>query len=288
MVEKRKRVSASSGTPASPSKKKIIIGPRYREMERCIVYRIKKHVPSDVKIINIKIGFDPKKKRSPRSVMKQVIEENTKAVRDEHKVGILVGVSVKEVEKDSAGKEKNVYPGQGHAMAVYRWGDVLYCFDSYGSSRENKYHGNEIFGIMKDVFGCKILKIYNGYNLQTYDKFGVCVGLASNFIMIMANRSTHLRQKFSTTIKESLIGLTMNAIKKNLQAKTLVLSKPRSSKSRAASKSSKSQSSKSQSSKSQSSKSSKSPSSSKSQSSKSTKSLTPMNINKPTMYMSTD
>ena len=293
MVEKRKRDSVGvRKTTPSPSKKKIIIEAQYKKIQPCVIHRIKKYVPPDVKITKIKIDA-----KLSHEIKKDIVQK-LESVRDRHKVGLLIGVIKRaKMKKDD----------KGHAMAIYRWGDVIYCFDSHGSSRDNTFESDEIFGIMKDVFGCEILKIYKGDNLQAYDKYSVCVGLASNFIMIMANRKTHLRRRFSLTIKESLIGLTMSAIEKNLQAKTLALSKPRSSNSQSSnSQSSKSQSSKSrsvsksQSSKSQSSKSravsksqssksqsSKSRAASKSQSSKSTKSLTPMNINKPTTYMST-
>ena len=223
MVEKRKRVSASSGTPASPAKKKIIVSPQYKSLSSCTLRRIRKNVPKDVKITKIEVNVKPSLE------MKRYIEQELESIRDEHKVGLLVGII-----EDGRAK---------HAVSVYRWGDFLYCFDPHGPLRGKS--SDVIFGMIKDAFGCEILKNYTGANLQAYDEFGVCVGLSSNFIMVMANRSTHLRQKFSQTIKESLIGLTMSAIEKNLQTKTIALSKPRSSKS-----------------------------------SKSSKSLTPMNINK--------
>jgi len=229
MVEKRKRASASVGTSVSPSKKKIIVSPQYKRLSACTLRRIRKNVPKDVKITKIEIDVKPSRE------MKQDIEKKLESIRDEHKVGLLVGI-----KNDS---------GVNHAVAIYRWGDVIYCFDPHGPVRVET--SDVIFGMIKGVFGCEILKNYTGANLQAYDEFGVCVGLSSNFIMVMANRSTHLRQKFSQTIKESLIGLTMSAIEKNLQTKTVALSKPRSSKS-----------------------------SKSSRSSKSSKSLTPMNINK--------
>jgi len=209
MVEKRKRVSASSGTPTSPSKKKIIVSPQYKKLSTCTLRRIRKNVPKDVAITKMEIHVQP-----PRE-MKQDIEAKIGELRNEHKLGILIGI---------------IHEGhRNHAISIYRWGDFIYCFDSHGTLRNKA--SDVIFGIVKDIIGCEILKNYRGSNLQAYDEFGVCVGLSSNFIMIMANRSTHLRQKFSTTIKESLIGLTMSAIEKNLQTKTVALSKPRSSKS---------------------------------------------------------
>ena len=208
MVEKRKRVSASSGTPTSPTKKKIIVSPQYKKLSECTLRRIRKNVPKDVKITKIEIHVEPMRD------MTQRIEAKLGALRNEHKVGLLVGII------DGSTK---------HAVSVYRWGDFLYCFDPHGPVRVKT--SDVIFGMIKDTFGCEILKNYRGANLQAYDEFGVCVGLSSNFLMIMANRSTHLRQRFSSTIKESLIGLTMSAIEKNLQTKTVALSKPRSSKS---------------------------------------------------------
>ena len=196
MVEKRKRVSASSGTPTSPSKKKIIVSPQYKKLSTCTLRRIRKNVPKDVAITKMEIHVQPRRE------MKQDIEAKLGELHNEHR---------------------------NHAISIYRWGDFIYCFDSHGTLRNKA--SDVIFGIVKDIMGCEILKNYRGSNLQAYDEFGVCVGLSSNFIMIMANRSTHLRQKFSSTIKESLIGLTMSAIEKNLQTKTVALSKPRSSKS---------------------------------------------------------
>ena len=209
MTEKRKRVSASAGTSASPSKKKIIVSPQYKKLSECTLRRIRKNVPKDVKITKIEIHVEPTRD------MTRKIEAKLGALRNEHKVGLLIGI----IEDGRA----------NHAVSVYKWGEFIYCFDSHGTLRNKS--SDVIFGILKDILGCEIIKNYRGANLQAYDEFGVCVGLSSNFLMIMANRSTHLRQRFSSTIKESLIGLTMSAIEKNLQTKTVALSKPRSSKS---------------------------------------------------------
>lgn len=208
MGDKRKRTPGSIKS-ASPTKKKIIVDPEYRKLSECTLRRVRRVVPSDVMITKIEIESAPLRELTDKL---QRIARNGRSV---NKLGILVGVM----------NYTNMYPNN-HAIAVYKWGDVLYCFDPWGS-RRNRI-SDKIFKILKEVLGCSKIRVYNGSNLQAYDTYGVCVGLSSNFIVYMANRSTHLRQFYSLRIKRALINQSINNIASNLKAKTLALSKPRS------------------------------------------------------------
>ena len=138
MVEKRKRVSASSGTPTSPSKKKIIVSPQYKKLSTCTLRRIRKTVPKGVAITKMEIQVQPSRE------MKQDIEAKLGELRNEHKLGILIGI---------------IHEGhRNHAISIYRWGDFIYCFDSHGKLRNKA--SDVIFGIVKDIMGCEILKNY--------------------------------------------------------------------------------------------------------------------------------
>lgn len=68
--------------------------------------------------------------------------------KDENKVAILIGVT-------NYSANQNL---PNHAIAVYKWGDILYCFDSWGANR-NKI-STTIFKIIyemikQNVVNCK-------------------------------------------------------------------------------------------------------------------------------------
>jgi hypothetical protein len=209
MPPKRPR---SATTTMSPSTKKIIVEPEYRKLTEWTLRRIRGNIPADVTFINIQI--DAVSNREMAEKLQKLILN----VKDENKVAILIGVT-------NYSANQNL---PNHAIAVYKWGDILYCFDSWGANR-NKI-STTIFKIIYEMIKTKRskLQIYNGPNLQAYNTYGVCVGLASNFIIIMANRTTHIRQFYSLLIKRILVKQTINNIASNLQAKTLALSKVKS------------------------------------------------------------
>jgi len=207
MPPKRPR---SATATASPSTKKIIVEPEYRKLSECTLRRIRGNIPADVKFIKIQI------EAAPNREMAETLQQLILNVKDEHKLAILIGVT-------NYSANKNL---PNHAIAVYKWGDILYCFDSWGD-RRNKV-STRIFKIIYEITNSSKLRIYNGPNLQAYNTFGVCVGLASNFIIIMANRTTHIKQFYSLLIRRILLKQTISNIASNLQAKTLALSKVKS------------------------------------------------------------
>ena len=209
MPPKRPR---SATATASPSTKKIIVEPEYRKLSECTLRRIRGNIPADVKFIKIQI------EAAPNREMAEKLQKLILNLKDEHKVAILIGVT-------NYSANQNL---PNHAIAVYKWGDILYCFDSWGEKR-NKI-STTIFKIIYEMIktNSSKLRIYNGPNLQAYNTFGVCVGLASNFIIIMANRTTHIKRFYSLLIRRILLQQNMSNIASNLQAKTLALSKVKS------------------------------------------------------------
>jgi hypothetical protein len=209
MPPKRPR---SATATASPSTKKIIVEPEYRKLSECTLRRIRGNIPADVKFIKIQI------EAAPNREMAEKLQKLILNLKDEHKVAILIGVT-------NYSANQNL---PNHAIAVYKWGDILYCFDSWGEKR-NKI-STTIFKIIYEMIktNSSKLRIYNGPNLQAYNTFGVCVGLASNFIIIMANRTTHIKRFYSLLIRRILLQQNISNIASNLQAKTLALSKVKS------------------------------------------------------------
>jgi hypothetical protein len=196
----------------SPSTKKIVVEPEYRKLSECTIRRIRGNIPEDVTFIKIQI------EASANREMAEKLQKLIFNIKDENKVAILIGVT-------NYSANQNL---PHHAIAVYKWGNILYCFDSWGAKR-NKI-STTIFKIIYEMMKTNRskLQIYNGPNLQAYNTFGVCVGLASNFIIIMANRTTHIRQFYSLLLKRILLKQDISNIASNLQAKTLALSKVKS------------------------------------------------------------
>ena len=93
-----------------------------------------------------------------------------KHTTSDYTVGILIPV-------------RDYYIGGAHAIAAVKHGDTLFAMNTWGS------HGlsidENIFNIVKEIYGCTRLYIYKGKHLQIEDPFAVCVGYASNFILEM-------------------------------------------------------------------------------------------------------
>lgn len=206
MSFKRPRSATSN---LSPSNKKVVVEPQYKTLGDCTIRRVKRFVPDDVKIVRILIEAQPLREFT------QTIERLVQSVKGVNKLGILVGIQNYATNRDPP----------NHAVAIYKWGDVLYCFDPWGGARRKI--SSTLFNVMHQVMGTRIMRIYDGINLQAYNAYGVCVGLSSNFIMVMANQKAHIRQHFSVIIRRLLVTQTINNIEQNLQAKTLALSKPK-------------------------------------------------------------
>jgi hypothetical protein len=204
MPPKRPR---SATTNFSPNMKKIIVEPNYRRLTQCTSRRIRNHIPSDVKFVQFQI--DAGTNSNMAMAMRRYIEN----VKNENKVAFLIGVR---------NYAPNINP-PNHAIAVYRWGDTLYCFDPWGTKR--RVVSTKIFRIIKEIIGDVKTRIYDHQNLQAYNAFGVCVGLSSNFIMIMANQKVHIKQHYSRKIRNLMTRQTINNIRMNLESKTLAISK---------------------------------------------------------------
>lgn len=145
----------SATTPSSPSTKKIIVEPEYKKLSQCTLRRIRGNIPDDVKFIKLEIEATTNRE------MTEKLQKHILNVKDENKLAILIGV---------INYTANVNM-PNHAISVYKWGDVLYCFDSWGADR-NKI-STKIFETIYEVTNCTKLQIYNGNNLQAYNKYGV-------------------------------------------------------------------------------------------------------------------
>ena len=210
MPPKRPR---SATATMSPSTKKIIVEPEYRKLSECTIRRIRGSIPDDVKLLKFQIDA------APNHEMAEKLQKLIFNVKDENKLGILIGVKNYKANRNIP----------NHAISVYKWGNVLYCFDPWGVDRVKI--SNAIFKIIKEITNCDRIQIYNGTNLQTYNTFGVCVGLSSNFIIIMANQKAHIKQRYAITIKRMLLQQNFNNIVSNLQARTYAIPKSKTLKS---------------------------------------------------------
>ena len=204
-MSKRKR--SPTLTTLSP-RKKVIVEPRFKEISEYTLRRIKRNVPSDVNVIRIYTDTGSK------AQLGNIPQEN--------KVAIIIGI----LDYTSASSPLH----RNHAIGVYKWGDVLYCMDPWGYS--SRTISRTIFKNLKEMTGCKYIRVYSGHNLQLYDPSGVCVGLSSNFLTYMAHRKTHLLKDFSETVRRKLMQYGVNEIAKSLNKKTLAISKSKRSLSR--------------------------------------------------------
>lgn len=196
MVKRKLSPTLKSSSP----RKKVIVEPRFKHLSDHTLARIKRRVPSDVKVVKI---YTDSGSKSQLGNMPQ-----------EDKVAFLIGV----VDyAPSLGLHSN------HAIAAYKWGNVLYCADPWG--RGARAISKTIFKNLQELTGCRSLRIYKGANLQLYNSSGVCVGLASNFLTYMANRRTHLGDGYSRTIEKYLVSFGLNTLAQSLERQTIAISK---------------------------------------------------------------
>ena len=122
------------------------------------------------------------------------------------KIAILIGVyNYAKDSKELANIHKN------HCIAAYKIDDTLYCLDPWG--KDTKNISLSIFYQLQKITKCKNIFIYQGKNLQQFDKTGVCVGLSSNFLMNMGKRKQKIgfetkdipvnRKEYSRLLKKS-------------------------------------------------------------------------------------
>lgn len=79
-------------------------------------------------------------------------------------------------------------PHEGHAICAFKHGNVLYCFNPWGSQYvlKNKHTGavlpdNAIWEHLRARYRCDHAMVYTGTNFQARNTKGVCVGLSVDF-----------------------------------------------------------------------------------------------------------
>lgn len=198
-----------------PTTKKIIVDPEYKQISEYAMRRIKKNIPSDVNLTRI----------YATSISEEFFTRQLKNVLNSEKVAMLIGVF-------------NYLPGTkdiNHAIAAYKVGNILYCFDPWGIQRKDK--SQRIFKILKKIYNPRYFLVYEGSNLQTKNTRGACVGLSSNFIIKMANRKSPIKQGFRTYVKKEFKSVSTSKICNNLNTKAIAISKKSKSKSKSKSQS---------------------------------------------------
>ena len=184
MVSGQKRKVLNRRDP-SPASKVRIRESFYKEISTSTVKRIQKHI-KDEKTNTISLFFNQDKSvniQDLKNLMNKMNINNQTPASD--KIAMIIGIF--NYSKDS--KEiSNIH--KNHCVAAYKIDDTLYCLDPWG--KEKKSISTTIFYSLQKITKCKYLFIYNGKNLQKFDKTGVCVGLSANFLMNMGVRKQKL------------------------------------------------------------------------------------------------
>lgn len=197
-IGKRKR----SITSMSPEKIRAL-SPQFKTLSRCTTNRIKRYLPGDVNFISTiynEASFTE--------------FDKLKGSATKEKVAILIGII-------GYLPGANIVHGN-HSVAAFKWGNTLYCFDPWGKDRKRK--ADDIFYFINSFTKCDKVVVYNGVNLQTMDSTGVCVGLSSNFLMILAKRQRRITKYFDSTIYFHLIQIPVKNIEAELVRKTYAMS----------------------------------------------------------------
>tara|TARA_B100000401_G_scaffold267274_1_gene182047 strand:+ start:1086 stop:1865 length:780 start_codon:yes stop_codon:yes gene_type:complete len=184
MVSGQKRKVLNTRDPG-PAFKVRIRESFYKDISVSTVKRIQKYI-KDEKTNTISIFFNQDKIdniQGLKNIMDKMNINNQTHPSD--KIAMIIGVF--NYSKDS--KEiSNIH--KNHCIAAYKINDTLYCLDPWG--KDKKSVSMKIFYKIQRITNCKHLFIYNGKNLQKFDKTGVCVGLSANFLMNMGVRKQKL------------------------------------------------------------------------------------------------
>ena len=204
MVSKRKRETPTIRKPSpKPARKKRLYSAQYKMISSCTDNKIKKQLSPRINYLST----------TYKNASFSRIDE-LRNISNYEKYAILIGVV-------------GYLPGSpsihaNHAIAAFKWGDTLYCFDPWGEKMKRK--AEDVFYFINVYAQCKSVIMYRGPNLQDLDETGVCVGLSANFLMYMSRRVYKFRTPFDQAVYQFLIQIPIENIEAELARKIHVRS----------------------------------------------------------------